>query len=67
MKKPNVKLVYLKSMQYKDEDANATWEEEDGSSNNPNCNQKNYRKKWEDEQHKEFIFPMNFLSTTTIS
>jgi hypothetical protein len=60
VKKPNVKLAYLKSMQYKDEDANTTREEEDGSSNNPNCNQKNYREKWEDEQHKESIFPMNF-------
>lgn len=47
-------------MQYKDEDANTTREEEDGSSNNPNCKQKNYREKWEDEQHKESIFPMNF-------
>jgi hypothetical protein len=26
-KKPNVKLAYLKSMQYKDEDANTTREE----------------------------------------
>jgi hypothetical protein len=43
VEKPNVKLAYLKSMQYKDEDANIIGEEEDGSSNNPNCNQKIYR------------------------
>jgi len=49
------------SMQNKNEDGNTTQEEEDGLSDNFDCNEGNYKKEGEDAQPKESIYPVNYF------
>lgn len=54
--------LLLDSMQNKNEDGNnTTQEEDDGLSDNFDCNERNYRKEGEDAQPKEFVSPVNYF------
>jgi hypothetical protein len=43
------------------EDGNTTQEEDDGLSDNFDCNERNYKKEGEVAQPKEFVSPMNYF------